>query len=151
MSHFTTIETQYTDAAAIKLALQDLHFEVTSHEKNILTLKDYSGGDDPQKVCIRARRTPQSKQLAGKSELGFFTVPGKSTFQIRADHMDTDPVSVFDKKTNKYEKQTPVWLKHLKQRYSYHKTMAEIKAKGYTVSNETTDARGQIHVSVRKF
>ncbi|WP_287588517.1 DUF1257 domain-containing protein [Candidatus Borrarchaeum sp.] len=122
MSHFTTIKTKLTDMDAIKKSLKDLNYNFIEGE--VLT-RGYGGRKTQAELKITTSRGYDiglRKSATGEIE-------------IVADW--------YGIKINRNE-----FLQKLTQRYSYHKIIAEVKKKGYSVTNETLTENNEIKLTV---
>lgn len=130
MSHFTVVKTQYQDVPAMQTALSQLGFTVQVSKFNLLQCRDYYGNALPVKCCLVATGSAKVR-LLGQSQLGF--VKGSDgLLEMHVDGMARNAV----------------WQEKLPRAYSYARTMALIKAKGYTVDTETTSE--QIHIKIHR-
>ncbi len=133
MSHFTTLKTRLTEAAALVQALADMGFpEVEQHEEP-RRLFGFEGLPRPQKAEVIVRR----KHVGwGSNDLGFRRQPDGAFDAL---------ISSFDRR-----KYSPAWLGHLSQRYAYHVAKAKLAEQGFALVTEETQPNAQIHLVLRR-
>ena len=122
MSHFTTIKTKLTDMDEIKKSLKDLNYNFVEGE---VLARGYGGRKTQAELKITTSRGYDiglRKSATGEIE-------------IVADW--------YGIKINRNE-----FLQKLTQRYSYHKIIAEVKKKGYSITNETLTENNEIKLTV---
>lgn len=144
MSHFTAVETKVKDLEALRETFEELGFEVQYIKSglNLLKFKDYEGREDPHPACFVVRRTSKTRrELSGKSEIGFEKLKDGS-FKMHVDHMDL-PLAEGGVNEN-------AWSGQWKKKYAYKEVMALIKAKGYNVASEKTDAKHHVHLTITR-
>ena len=129
MSHYTTIQTEFTDAEVLEEAVHDLGFPVETGRS--LPLYDYAGRQTGQKADLVIRR----KHLTSVSnDIGFRKVGD----QHKAIISDYDEVKV--RKGN--------FLRELTQRYNYLKVKKEVARQGLKLIKEKSHVDGTIELVV---
>lgn len=130
MSHFTTVETKIHDLVALELALKDLGYAFTVAEENqFVTVKGYLGQTTDAKIAIHASKTYDIGVKVGAKGVEFV-----------ADWWGVETTRGVAQKE---------FMQQVKQRYAYHKVMAEIKKRGYTLQEEEQNEENQIRIRVR--
>ncbi len=135
MSHYSEVEIEMTDGAALVAALKRLGFDgkVEVH-KDEQPLYGYQGDERQQKAHIIIRREHVGQAA---NDIGFERQPdGKYRAWI----------SDFDSGHNGYGQS---WLGKLKQAYGVEKAKSEAKKRGYKVSEQKQDD-GRIRLVMRK-
>lgn len=133
MSHYTEIETEFTDRDCLVKALTDLGYsaeQIEIHDE-AKTLYGYHGDARAEKANVIIRRANVG---SASNDVGWIKDP--QTGRYRA------VISDFDSRTHfNHEKQAD-----LKGRYSYHKTVKTLKQKGYRYTETKRD--GQTFLTV---
>jgi len=137
MSHYTTVETEFTDQECLLDALNDIGFtadKVEVHEA-AQQLFGYGGDQREQRAHVIIRR-----QWVGRAsnDVGFFRQPD-GTFQAI--------ISEFDARHAKW---SSAGLGKLKQRYNYHVYKKLAERKGYRV-RERQDEKGTIKLTLARY
>ena len=130
MSHFTTVETKINDLVALKRALKDLNFAFTEAEAGqFVQVQGYQGQKTEADLVIHASKTYDiGVQVTEKG------------VQFVADWWGVETTRGVAEKD---------FIQQVKQRYAYHKVMAEIKKRGYTLTEEEQTDENQIRIRVR--
>ena len=135
MSHYSEVQIEFKDRAALVAALGRLGFkdkvEVYQEAKS---LYGYQGDRREQQAHIIIRR--QHVGLAA-NDIGF---------QRQSDGTYRAWVSEFDQRQNGYG---DAWLGKLKQAYGVEKARAEAKKRGYRVSEQKLDD-GRVRLVMRR-
>ncbi|MDD2903886.1 MAG: DUF1257 domain-containing protein [Syntrophales bacterium] len=135
MSHYSEVQIEMRDGAALVAALNRLGFKgkVEVH-REAQPLYGYQGDVRAQKAHIIIR---QQHVGPAANDLGFERQPdGKYRVWV----------SDYDKRYNKYD---DAWLGKLKQAYGVEKARAEARKKGYRVSEQKLDD-GRIRLVCRR-
>ena len=129
MSHYTTIQTEFTDAQVLEEAVHDLGFPVETGRS--LPLYDYAGRQTGQKADLVIRR----KHLTSVSnDIGFRKVGD----QYKAIISDYDEVQV----------RKGDFLRELTQKYNYLKVKKEVARQGLKLIKEKSHVDGTIELVV---
>jgi hypothetical protein len=123
MSHFTTIKTKLTDIEAIKKSLKDMNYNFV---EGSVSASGYGGRQTQVDLKITVSRGYDiglRKSATGEID-------------IVADWYGLKKIN-----RNKF-------LQNLTQRYSYHKTVDEVKKKGFSITNETITENNEIKLTV---
>lgn len=134
MSHFTQVQTQFTQAEFLLSALNDLGFDQVEVYAQAQALFGYRGDRRPEQAHLIIRRV----HLAPLSNDIGFRQTSSGTFKAI--------ISVYDR----FQGYSRSWLERLSQRYAYHATRSELKQQGFTVASEEATASGQIHLTLRR-
>jgi hypothetical protein len=132
MSHFTTVETKIKDLVALELALKDLGYTFTHAEAG-------------QQVVVRGY---QGQTLGAE-----LSIHASKTYDIGVKVTDKGVVFVADwwgVETTRGVAEKD-FIQKVTQRYAYHKVMAEIKKRGYTLTEEEQTEDNQIRIKVRSW
>lgn len=135
MSHYSEVQIEFRDRAALVAALGRLGFQgkVEVHQE-AKSLYGYQGDRREQQAHIIIRR-----QHVGQAanDIGF---------QRQSDGTYRVYISDYDRDYNRYNGE---WLGRLKQAYGVEKAKAEAKKKGYRVTEQKQDD-GRIRLICRK-
>lgn len=135
MSHYSEVQIEFRDRAALVAALNRLGFQgkVEVHQE-AKALYGYQGDRREQQAHIIIRR-----QHVGQAanDLGF---------QRQSDGTYRVYISDYDRDYNRYNGE---WLGRLKQAYGVEKAKAEAKKKGYRVTEQKQDD-GRIRLVCRR-
>jgi hypothetical protein len=135
MSHYSEVQIEFKDRAALVAALGRLGFKdkVEVHQE-AKSLYGYQGDRREQQAHIIIRR--QHVGLAA-NDIGF---------QRQSDGTYRAWVSEFDQRQNGYSE---AWMGKLKQAYGVEKARAEAKKRGYRVSEQKLDD-GRVRLVMRR-
>ena len=132
MSHFTAVETKITDLICLELALKDLGYAYTKAEiEQKVHVRGYLGQTTEADIAIHASKT---------YDIGVKVTNKGCSFV--ADWWGVETTRGVTESD---------FMSALKQRYAYHKVMAEIKKKGYTLTDEEQTEDKVIHIRVRSW
>lgn len=131
MSHFTSVKTKIKDLICLERALKDLgyDFSVATNEQ-LVHVKGYQGDSTKAQMSIHASKTYDIGVKLGAN----------GTYEFVADWWGVETTRGVEEEE---------FIKKLTQRYSYHKVMAEIKKRGYTIESEEQGEDETIQVRVR--
>ena len=131
MSHFTTVETKINDLVALKRALADLNIQFTEAEVNQeCFVKGYQGQTTGALMSIH---------MSKSYDIGV-KVDAKGNVQFVADWWGVETTRGWAEEE---------FIKKVTRRYSYHKVMAEIQKRGYTLENEEVKEDQTVQIRVR--
>lgn len=133
MSHFTTLQTQFTDTSALVKALDDVGYKQVEVHESAQTLYGYQGDKRSQtaEVIIRRKHVgPASNDLGFKRQ-------SDGTFQAI--------ISDYDRHRHSQQ-----WLNQLSQRYAYQAATAKLQEQGFALIAEEKQADGRIHLVARR-
>ncbi|MBU4232842.1 MAG: DUF1257 domain-containing protein [Desulfobacterales bacterium] len=135
MSHYSEVQIEFKDRAALMAALERLGFQgkLEVHQE-AKYLYGYQGDRREQQAHIIIRR--QHVGLAA-NDIGF---------QRQSDGTYRAWVSEFDQRQNGYSE---AWMGKLKQAYGVEKARAEAKKRGYRVSEQKLDD-GRVRLVMRR-
>ncbi len=135
MSHYSEVQIEFRDGAALVAALNRLGFQgkVEVHQE-AKSLYGYQGDRREQQGHIIIRRQHVG---SAANDIGF---------QRYSDGMYRAHISDFDRSNNGYN---DAWLGKLKQAYGVERAKAEAKKKGYRVSEQKQDD-GRIRLVCRR-
>jgi len=131
MSHFTTVQTKINNLNRLELVLKELGFKYTRAEQGqTVKVKGYLGQTTEAQLVIHCSKT---------YEIG-----------VNVD-VETGNVSFvgdweFVEMTAGYNQDE--FTRKVVQRYAYHTVKEEVTKRGYTLEEETTDDKNQIHIKV---
>lgn len=132
MSHFTTVETKIKDLVALERALKDLGYDFAKAEAGQkVVVRGYQGDTLKADLCIKASKTYDIGVKVTEKGVEFV-----------ADWWGVETTRGVAEKE---------FVQAVKQRYAYHKVMAEIKKKGYTLEQEEETEDKQIRIRVRSW
>jgi hypothetical protein len=135
MSHYSEVQIEFRDRAALVAALNRLGFQgkVEVHQE-AKALYGYQGDRREQQAHIIIRR-----QHVGQAanDIGF---------QRQSDGAYQAYISDYDRDYNRYNRE---WLGRLKQAYGVERAKAEAKKKGYRVTEQKQDD-GRIRLVCRR-
>ena len=133
MSHYSEVQIEFKDGAALVAALHRLGFQgkVEVHQQ-AQSLFGYQGDRRQQQAHIIIRRQHAGP---GANDLGF---------EKQADGTYRAWISEYDQK-----KYNDAWLGKLKQFYGVEKARAEAKKRGYRVSEQKLDD-GRVRLVMRR-
>lgn len=132
MSHFTSVETKIKDLIALEKALQDLGYSFTKAEAGLqVQVNGYQGQKLDAEMSIHASKS---------YDIGVKVT--ENGVQFVADWWGVETTRGVAEKD---------FIQQIKQRYAYHKVMAEIKKKGYTMQEEEQTEDNQIRIRVRSW
>lgn len=135
MSHYSEVQIEFRDRAALIAALERLGFKgkVEIHQE-AKSLYGYQGDRREQQghIIIRRQHVGQAANDIG--------------FQRQSDGAYRAWISDFDRKENGYNE---AWLGRLKQAYGVEKAKVEAKKKGYRVTEQKQDD-GRIRLVCRR-
>ena len=133
MSHFTTIQTQFTNPEALLKALDDTGYKQVELHQEAQPLYGYQGDKRPQTAEIIIRR-----QYVGRAsnDLGF---------KRQEDGTYRAIISDYDRSRHNQE-----WLNRLNQRYAYHVATAKLEEQGFALIAEEKQEDGRIHLVARR-
>lgn len=135
MSHYSEVQIEFKDRAALMAALERLGFQgkLEVHQE-ARSLYGYQGDRREQQAHIIIRR--QHVGLAA-NDIGF---------QRQSDGTYQAWVSEFDQRQNGYSE---AWMGKLKQAYGVEKARAEAKKRGYRVTEQKLDD-GRVRLVMRR-
>jgi hypothetical protein len=125
MSHFTTLKTKLTEALWIKQALKDLGFTV---QDGPIEASGYLG----RKTSVEFKVATEDPEY----DLGFRR--GKEGYECVADWHGIKKIK------------QDQFIKSVTQRYAYHATCHKLQEQGFTLSSETKEKDGRIHLVLRR-
>ena len=129
MSHFTTVQTKLKDLSMLKTAVEDLGLTFLESQE-LLEVRGYQGNVEKSKLIIRA---------TDHYDIGVQETANGYTFVADWGGIEME--------TGLKEEQ---WVNRLTQRYSYHKVIAEVTQRGFTLEEEV-DEEGEIRLTVRRW
>lgn len=129
MSHFTTVKTKIKDLVRLKLAVEDLGLILVESEE-LMEVRGYQGNVEKSHLIIKA--TDHYDIGVQQTQEGYTFVADWWGIEME---------------TGLKEKQ---WVDKLTQRYSYHKVLAEITQRGFTLEEEVSE-EGEIRLTVRRW
>ena len=129
MSHFTTVQTKLKDLVCIKQAVQDLGMTFVESEE-MVEVRGYQGAITKAKMVIRAT---DHYDIAVRQTAAGYT--------LEADWWGIEMETCLKEQD---------WVDRFNQRYAYHKVLAEVTARGFTLEEEVDD-EGEIKLTVRKW
>ena len=131
MSHFTSVKTKIRDLVCLERALKDLGYTYTTAEaEQLVRVKGYQGQTTDAVMSIHTSKT---------YDVGV-KLTADGTYEFVADWWGVETTRGVEEKE---------FIQKLTQRYSYHKVMAEIRKKGYTIDTEETKEDETIQIRVR--
>jgi len=137
MSHYSEVQVEFRDGAALVAALERLGFQgkVEVHQE-AQSLYGYRGDVRPQKAHVIIRR-----QHVGPAanDIGFER-QSDGTYRVWISEFDQSPTG------NNYG---TVWQGKLKQAYGIEKARTEAKKRGYRVSEQKLDD-GRVRLVLRR-
>jgi hypothetical protein len=128
MSHFATVQTRITDLACLKQALADLGHAV---EEGAADVRGYRGAREKADLVVRTG----SAYDVGVRRVG-------DAYELVADWWGVETGTGITQEQ---------FVTRLTQRYAYHKVLTEVRKRGFTVTEEQTQADQTIKVVVRKW
>jgi isochorismate hydrolase len=129
MSHFTTVKTKLKDLVRLKLAVEDVGLTLVESEE-MMEVRGYQGNVEKSNLIIKA--TDHYDIGVQQTQEGYTFVADWWGIEME---------------TGLKEKQ---WVDRLTQRYSYHKVLAEITQRGFTLEEEVNE-EGEIRLTVRRW
>ena len=130
MSHFTTVETKITDVVCLLKALKDLGYVYEQAKQGQkLRVRGYRGQTTEADIVVKASKT---------YDIGI-QVTAKGV-RFVADWWGVETTRGVSEKE---------FVQAVKQRYAYHKVMAEIRKRGYTLTEEEQTENKEIRIKVR--
>ncbi len=128
MSHFTKVETKIRDLVCLEQALDDLGFGHTRAEAgNLARVRGYQGQSTEAELVVHASRTYDvGVQVDAQGNVGFV-----------ADWWGVETTRGLTEKD---------FVSQVTARYSYHKVIKELRARGYAYTEEKQDDR--VHIKV---
>ena len=131
MSHFTSVKTKIKDLVCLQRALKDLGYAYSeASEEQLVRVLGYQGETTDAKLSIHASKT---------YDIGV-QLTADGTYQFVADWWGVETTRGVTEEE---------FIQKLTQRYSYHKVMAEIKKRGFTIETEEQKEDETIQVRVR--
>lgn len=133
MSHFTTLQTQFTDIDGLTKALADMGFTTVEVHEVAQHLYGYRGDRRSQTAEVIIRREhigPASNDIG---------------FKRQEDGSFEAIISEYDR-----AKYSEAWLKKLLQRYAYHVACANLNKQGFQLTMEEKDDKGRIRMVMRR-
>ena len=131
MSHFTSVKTKIKDLVCLQRALKDLGYAYSeASEEQLVRVLGYQGETTDAKMSIHASKT---------YDVGV-QLTADGTYQFVADWWGVETTRGVTEEE---------FIQKLTQRYSYHKVMAEIKKRGFTIETEEQKEDETIQVRVR--
>lgn len=131
MSEYTVVQVEYSDPECIKAALKELGYQFEVHE-TAQNLYGHEGSMRDQKAHIIINRAHVG---AAANDVGFLKKPNGKYELI---------ISEFDRSGRK--KQAVDFLERMKQIYTKHKTLKQLKKMGKTVTSVKTSNDGRITI-----
>lgn len=133
LSHYTTLTTRLTDAAALVAALSDVGFADVEVHETAQPLYGYEGDVRPQRAHVIVRR----RHVGGASnDIGF---------ERRPDGHFTAVISDYDRSLH-----DEAWLKRVTARHAYHVTAKTLAVQGFDLVDEQTDQDGTVRLVLRR-
>lgn len=129
MSEYTVVQVEYNDAECIKAALKELGYTFEEHQ-TAQNLEGYRGDTRTQSAEIIVRRRNVG---AASNDVGF---------KRKADGKFELIISDYDRRG----KTGNNFMQKMKQLYSKHKTLKQLKKMGKTVTSVKTTSDGRIKI-----
>ncbi len=133
MSHFTAVETKINDLVCLKRALKDLNIQFAEAQQGQeVMVKGYQGQTTGALMSI---------QISKSYEIGV-KLDAKGNVQFVADWWGVETTRGWSEEE---------FIKKVTKRYSYHKVMAEIQKRGYTLESEEVKEDQTVQIRVRNW
>jgi hypothetical protein len=131
VSHFTSVKTKIRDLVCLERALKDLGYTFSKAENDqLVSVRGYQGETTDAVLSIHASKT---------YDVGV-KLTADGTHEFVADWWGVETTRGVEEKE---------FIQKLTQRYSYHKVIAEIRKKGYTIDTEEQRDDETIQIRVR--
>ena len=128
MSHFTKVKTRIVDRAILEKTLQDLNYRIAPTNE----VAGWQGATRKADLVVKTR---------GPYDVGF-TKNGDNSFDIIADWWGLKTSIGLDRQQ---------FVNQINQRYAYNKVVSEVKARGFSVTEEQVQPDQSIRVVVRRW
>jgi hypothetical protein len=129
MSHFTTVQTKLKDLVCIRKAVQDLGLTFVEAEQEV-EVRGYQGATTKANLVIKA--TDHYDIALRQTESGYTLEADWWGIEMETGLKEQD------------------WVDRFNKRYAYHKVLAEVTNRGFTLEEEV-DEEGEIKLTVRKW